>query len=237
MIAPYYEENGITIYHGDCRHVLPSLQKADLLLTDPPYGIGFVHHAKNIPHATRFSEIPVIGDDVAFDPNFLFDMGRHLILWGANHYAHKLPPSAGWLVWDKRENVGSKDMGDCELAWTDFGGSVRKFDHLWDGFNKRSERGIPRVHPTQKPVALMKWCMVQSRDTCQTILDPFMGSGTTLRAAKDLGRKAIGIEIEERYCEIAAKRLSQGVLPLHETECLSISERGNGGQASLTEIV
>jgi len=220
-MKPYYEENGIVIYNADCRELLPSLPKVDLVLTDPPYGIGFVHHAKNIPHATRFSEIPVIGDDVAFDPAFLLNSGRHLILWGANHYADKLPASPGWLVWDKREDVGSKDMGDCELAWSSFGGSVRKFDHLWDGFNKRSERGIPRVHPTQKPIALMKWCMVQAPDACSAILDPFMGSGTTLRAAKDLGRKAIGIEIEERYCEIAVKRLSQQVLDFERAEAVA----------------
>lgn len=226
QIKPYYEESGITIYHGDCRDVLPSLQASisypgppaktrpfafDLVLTDPPYGIGFVHHAKNIPHATKFSEIAVIGDEEPFDPAFCLEAGATAILWGANHYASRLPDAPGWLIWDKREDVGAKHMGDAELAWTDVITSVRKFDHLWDGFNKRSERGIPRVHPTQKPVALMRWCLSLAPNA-RTIVDPFMGSGTTLRAAKDMGRKAIGIEIEERYCEIAANRLRQEVL-------------------------
>jgi site-specific DNA-methyltransferase (adenine-specific) len=124
----------------------------------------------------------------------------------------KLIASPGWLVWDKRCNTVVNRHSDCELAWTNFLTSARICYLVWDGFRRGGgEKGTPRVHPTQKPVELMKWCMLFAPDA-KLILDPFMGSGTTLRAAKDLGRRAIGIEIEEKYCEIAAKRLSQGVL-------------------------
>lgn len=211
---PYYEENGITIYHADCHEILPHLPKVDLVLTDPPYGIGYVHGAENIPNATKFAGVAVIGDDQPFDPSFLLEFGS-VILWGANHFKQHLPHGGQWLVWDKRCGVvPQRDTSDVEIAWRSGPRRAdRLFRHVWDGFLKDSERGQARMHPTQKPVPLMAWCLSLEPDA-QTILDPFMGSGTTLRAAKDLGRKAIGIEIEEKYCEIAAKRLAQEVLPL-----------------------
>ena len=185
-----------------------------LLLTDPPYGIGYVHGAINIPNATRFAGVAVVGDDHPFDPDFLLSF-PNIVLWGSNHYAHRLPiPEGRWLVWDKRcQVIPQRDTSDCEIAWArgTAGNCARMFYHIWDGFNKASERGIPRSHPTQKPIPLMSWCIGFYPDS-ETILDPFMGSGTTLRAAKDLGRKAIGIEIEEKYCEIAARRMAQEVL-------------------------
>jgi site-specific DNA-methyltransferase (adenine-specific) len=213
-MEPYYERDGIVIYHGDCREILPTLdaESIDLVLADPPYGIGYVHGdeaAKS--YASKVNQTPVYGDDEPFDPAPLLRFQR-LILWGANHYASRLPDAAGWLVWDKRCNTGQNDQSDCELAWTNVLTTARTFYHLWNGFLRDSERGW-RVHPTQKPVALMRWCLELVPDAA-VALDPFMGSGTTLRAAKDLGRKAIGIEIEERYCEIAAKRLSQEVMAL-----------------------
>jgi len=208
-VKPYYEKDGITIFHGDCRDILPSLPKVDLVLTDPPYGINFVHgHNLKDPNASRFNGIAVEGDMDSFDPAFLLGFDR-VVLWGANHYADKLPTKdRRWLVWDKRCGLGDNDGSDCEMAWAKGtnGKSDRLFRHLWDGFNKDSERGVQRVHPTQKPVPLMKWC-IGFYPKSDTILDPFIGSGTTLVAAKMLNRKAIGIEIEEKYCEIAARRL------------------------------
>jgi site-specific DNA-methyltransferase (adenine-specific) len=109
--------------------------------------------------------------------------------------------------------MGSNDQADCELAWVSSKGNARLFHHTWNGMIKASERNEKRVHPTQKPVQLMKWCLGFFPDA-SLILDPYMGAGSTLLAAKDLGRKAIGIEIEERYCEIAAKRMSQSVMEL-----------------------
>lgn len=132
----------------------------------------------------------------------LFVSSQKQIVWGGNYYA--LPPSRGWLVWYKRDAPPS--LADAELAWTSIDMNTQLFD--WPIAASNSERV---GHPTQKPVALMRWA-IRCAGECGSILDPFMGSGTTLRAAKDLGRKAIGIEIEERYCEIAANRLRQEVL-------------------------
>ena len=134
------------------------------------------------------------------------------IVFGGNYFG--LPASPCWLVWDK-DNAGT-DFADCELAWTNFPGAVRLLKHRWNGMLQQDMKNKEhREHPTQKPVPVMRWCIQRFPDDMATvILDPFMGSGTTLRAAKDLGRKAIGIEIEEKYCEIAAKRLAQEVLAL-----------------------
>jgi site-specific DNA-methyltransferase (adenine-specific) len=156
---------------------------------------------------------PVVGDTQPFDPAPLLRFPR-VVLFGANHYADRLPPSPTWLVWDKRDGVASDDNADCELAWTNLGGPARLYRHLWRGLCRASEQGQRHLHPTQKPVALMAWIIANWTKPGDLILDPYMGSGPVLRAAKDLGRRAIGIEIEERYCEIAARRLGQEVLPL-----------------------
>ena len=211
-IKPFYFDSAVTIYHGDCREILPTLGPVDAVVTDPPYGVAYVHGdgGGKLARSTAFNRIKIIGDEAAFDPSPWLVFPQ-IILWGANHYASRLPDNSRWLTWDKREGICSNDQADCEHAWTNLGGPARLIRHLWNGMLKASERGDIRVHPTQKPIAVMVWCVQM---TTGLILDPFMGSGTTLRAAKDLGRKAIGIEIEERYCEIAAKRMSQEVLPL-----------------------
>ena len=210
-MKPYYDYAGITIYHGDCREILPEI-KADVVVTDPPYGIG---HKCNFHERGRGSlaacrDYPdVFGDDKPYEPELVISLGLPTVLWGANHYSDKLPPTSGWLVWDK-ERPADLDQATAELAWTNYVKGVRVFRHLWNGMMRASRDTL--VHPTQKPEALMRWVLTLKWTPEGTVLDPFMGSGTTLRAAKDLGRKAIGIEIEERYCEIAAKRLAQEVL-------------------------
>ena len=136
-----------------------------------------------------------------------------VILFGANRFSSRLPIGS-WLVWDKRTTTGSKGvMSDAEVAWMNHGRGVYVFSHTWDGFNRASERNDV-WHPTQKPVALM--CRVLARWSRQgdTVLDPYMGSGPIAKACQQLGRRYRGIEIEERYCEIAARRLEQAVLPL-----------------------
>jgi site-specific DNA-methyltransferase (adenine-specific) len=214
-VTPYYEHGGIVIYHGDCREIMPSLGLFDAVVTDPPYGIAHpTDYARRgrAPAAPCRDYAPVHGDDAPFDPRWLLGIGGAHILWGANHYASRLPDSGGWLVWDK-ERPDDLDQATCELAWTDCVKGVRRLRYLWNGMIRKGDEDL--VHPTQKPTALMAWCLtLRWTNEYATILDPFMGSGTTLRAAKDLGRKAIGIEIEERYCEIAAKRLEQEVLAL-----------------------
>ena len=204
-MTPYYDDgNGIQIFLGDCRDVLPTLPSVGLVLTDPPYGIGAGREkSHNGWRDYGIAEWDLSRPDCA-TIGLMLSAGREQVVWGGNYFADMLPASMGWLIWDKGQRDFS--LADCELAWTSRNRAARIFDHsraaaLMDG----------KKHPTQKPVALMRWCL-DFFPNAQTILDPFMGSGTTLRAAKDLGRKAIGIEIEERYCEIAAKRLAQEVL-------------------------
>mgnify|MGYP001566311637 CR=1 FL=1 len=216
-MTPYYEHGGITIYHGDCREILPSLPKVDLVLTDPPYGIrhNFEGHGGGGAHNRR-NLIRLIGDDILFDPRFLLKIGKEQIIFGADHFHSLLPSTGSWIAWDKLDGMESWDtFSDVEFAWHSCQHRARIFRMKWKGIAcvKAGENGGRREHPTQKPMALISWCVILSNST-GTILDPFMGSGTTLRAAKDLGRKAIGIEIEEKYCEIAAKRLAQEVLAL-----------------------
>lgn len=219
-MKPYFQDESVTIYHGDCREILPGLSGVDLVLTDPPWGTNtatdstrFTRNAsgwwKNTDTTQSNNHQKVTGDDEPFDPE-IFDLSIPTILWGANHFAHLLPPSGGWLVWDKRkglEDVKGWPLGEAELAWSNITGAPRVYRNLWMGLLRTEQRG-EFLHPTMKPVSLMRWCIDLAKEK-QTILDPFMGSGTTLRAAKDLGRKAIGIEIEERYCKIAANRMSQ----------------------------
>jgi DNA modification methylase len=230
-MKPYYEHNGITIYHGDCREVLPTIaEPISLVCSDPPYGSGL-----STDYAERFSpqpgsprwwnstdrklsvhHTPLKGDDAPFDPATLLQIKAEAkVLWGGNWYASRLPDRGGWWIWDKRNgkrDVSDADwpMSEAELAWTDVGKGVRVFRHTWFGLIRDSEPG-EHYHPTQKPTALMRWCLESSK-TSGTVIDPYMGSGTTLVAAKQLNRRAIGIELEEPYCEIAAKRLSQEVL-------------------------
>jgi len=236
--TPYYhnEAAGITIYHGDARLVLPVIDPASvsLLLTDPPYGVSERTSRGSNGRGTAFGGKPggthigatdfppVFGDDQPFDPAPLLRFPV-VALFGANHFADQLPPSASWVVWDKLDGlttkkraIGLDDNADCELIWTNTGGPARLIPHRWKGLVKASERGETRVHPTQKPVALMRLLLDIWTDPGNLVLDPYMGSGPIARAAFDMGRRYIGIEIEERYCEIAARRLQQSVLPLGE---------------------
>lgn len=196
---------GATIYLGDCREIMPLLGKVDAVVTDPPYGIGWKTPVS--PKRPK-SGWTVTGDDSAFDPSGLLKWP--CILWGANHYADKLPGAAGWLVWDKRHGMPSNDQSDCELAFCNVGGSARIFRKTWNGGGSLlAENGPARaIHPTQKPVELMKWCL-GFLPNAETILDPFMGSGTTGVACVRLGRKFIGIEIEPQYFDLACQRVSE----------------------------
>jgi site-specific DNA-methyltransferase (adenine-specific)/modification methylase len=214
------------LWLGDCRDVMPLIGKVDAVVTDPPYGIGFAHGGGDKTgigggrYSTKFSGETIVGDSRPFDPTPLLATGAPAIVWGGNHFADKLPPSACWLVWDKRAASGhTNDFADCEIAWTNQKGVARVFRHHWDGMMKASERGAARVHPTQKPVALMEWCLSFLPDA-QCILDPFAGSGTTGVACMNLGRRFIGIEIERKYFDIACERIAraqaQGTLLLPE---------------------
>lgn len=202
-MTPYYQQDGITIYHGDCREILPISccgKAGELILTDPPYGVGLLRGDSKIRCA-------IYGDNS--QPDIRWMASRKSIIWGGNQFCHQLTLSSGWLVWFKHFPNNSRHS-QAELAWSNVVQTVRHFSLAYHGFMRKPDGWL---HPTQKPVRLMKWCL-SLVPTAQVIIDPFMGSGPVLVAAKDLGLQAIGIEIEERYCEIAANRLRQGVLPL-----------------------
>jgi DNA modification methylase len=214
MVEPYYDQGGITIYHADCADVLPDVDPArvDLLLTDPPYGIGYDSgHAKH--QGSSIDRGMVVGDDSPFDPSHLLHYGR-AIIWGGNCFASKLPDWPGWIVWDKvTQNVSQMRGAEAEFAWTNFVTRSRVFRHLWRGAYRDSENGH-HVHPTQKPVALMRWVLDNWTEPGDLILDPYMGSGPVARACADLGRRYIGVEIVEEYCEAAVNRLGQMAMVL-----------------------
>lgn len=198
-MKPYYQHGGITIYHGNALEVLPTLPPVDLVLTDPPYGLGKKLNGGSWGNASWDVRQP----DVVCS---LVDLAPRVVIWGGNYYP--LPPSRCWLSWFKPDAPPS--MANFELAWTNFDQVSRQLSHSIAATN-----GERVGHPTQKPLRVIRWSIKQSGTSAGAlILDPFLGSGTTLEAAKALGCNGIGIEIEERYCEIAARRLQQEVLPL-----------------------
>lgn len=212
-MKPYYEDDYVRIYHGDCREILPSVLKVDLILTDPPYGILGGSKSIGGSNIVKVNEYKIDWDDEPVAQDLLWqlrELSRDQVIWGFNHFAHWLPQTKSILIWDKKCQNGWNDtFSDAELAWMSRG-KCRVYRHLWVGALRNGNR---HGHPTEKPEELFRFC-ISLFPNAQTILDPFMGSGTTLRAAKDLNRKAIGIEIKERYCEIAAMRMAQEVLAL-----------------------
>ena len=214
-MTPYYEDDACTIIHADCLEILPTLPLADLVLTDPPYGTvdnwqgskshGWGNRANQTADREGWDVTPTT-DELAS----VIAAGLSAVVWGGNYF--DLAPSRCWLVWNKV--IRNFTLAEAELAWTNVDANVRVFDYMRNQ-DIRDRKGVFQraLHPTQKPLPLMRWCL-ELFPHAQTILDPYMGSGTTLRAAKDCGRRAIGIEQNERYCEIAAKRLAQEVLAL-----------------------
>ena len=192
---------------GDCLEVMPLLE-FDAICADPPYGISYAHGGGGgkLARSTTLSKMPIIGDDNPFDP--LPFVNVPAILWGGNHFADKLPSVQSWIVWDKRCADYSNDQADCELAWTNLGGPARMIRHVWNGMLRGKESKTPRQHPTQKPIRVMERCL-DFLPNATTILDPFMGSGTTLVACEKLGRQGIGIELDPDYFAIACKRVDE----------------------------
>lgn len=213
QLSPYYQDEFVTIYNGDNRVIAPQLGSFDLLLTDPPYGIN--ENSKKVASRGKLAKPKDYGLfewDKTPPCGWALDMLRasaeNQIIWGGNYF--NLPPSSCWLVWDK--DNGESDFADCELAWTNLRKAVRRFTWKWAGMLQENMAAKEaKMHPTQKPLALMNWCLSHVPDA-KTILDPYMGSGTTLVAAKSKGLKAVGIEMNESYCDKAAERLSQGVI-------------------------
>jgi len=206
----YHEEEGIILHHGDWRDIDPELLKAQAIVTDPPYGIGEAA-GKNKSRTNLAVAKDYGNDEWDNEPPSAYDIARlralapHQIIWGGNYF--HLPPSKCWLVWDK---VNSGDFADCELAWTNLDKAVRLYKHMWNGMLR--EGNDVRVHPTQKPLALIKWCLTHLPRDTKTVLDPYAGSGTTLVAAKAMGIHCIGVEREEKYCAEIVTRLRQQII-------------------------
>ena len=234
-MKPYFQtdDGSIRIFHARWEDVLAAgvFAPKDIALihADPPYGVnertdrgkrGRGHHTK----ARDFAKVE--GDNKPFTPQSILDLDRSTVLWGANHYGSRLPDSPSWLIWDKREDVLPDDNADAELAWSNLGGPVRTFRHLWKGTCRASERNqagansTHTLHPTQKPEALSAWVLAHAMARKKlkrgdTILIPYLGSGPDLRPAQAMGLKVIACEVAREYCDTAinARLRSVATLP------------------------
>jgi len=203
------EIGNATLYLGDCLEVLPLIEKVDAVITDPPYGIN--ENSKKVASRGNMAAPKDYGHfdwDKSPPPDELIELirtkGKYQAFFGGNYFT--LPPNSCWLVWDKLN--GDNDFADCELAWTNWPKAVRRLQWRWNGMIRQGNE--ERYHPTQKPLEVMKW-VIELCPKSDTILDPFMGSGTTGVGAIQMGKKFIGIEREKQYFDIACKRIEQAV--------------------------
>lgn len=199
------------LLQGDCLSIMPLLDPVDACLTDPPYGIRYDRAAASGSGRKSGKGFALKGeyratswDDITADEavDAAISMSGSAIVFGGNYY--RLPPSPGWLVWDKEVNG---NFADCELAWTNINQPVRRLRHMWNGGIRKGQEQR-HGHPTQKPIALMEWCL-GFLPNAETILDPFAGSGATGVACVNLGRKFIGIERDPEYFEIMCRRIDE----------------------------
>ena len=184
-------------------------KKADMVFTDPPYGISIVSADGSVGGGARRKYNKVLGDEDTSVALIAIEIALeicdgNILFWGGNYFTDILQPMPSWIVWDKQ---GGKHVSfaDCEMAWTNTGQPARIFQHIWDGFRRDSERGEMRVHPTQKPVALCEECIKELGDG-EIVLDLFLGSGSTLVACEKINRKCYGMELDPRYCDVIIKR-------------------------------
>ena len=193
------------LWHGDCREVLPLLPKSDLILTDPPYGIGAS------AGTGKYGRLKVeAGRDLAWDnetpPQWLMllmlEQADYLVVFGGNYFS--LPPSRNYLIWDKGAGFKGRDFAECEFAWCSWDGNAKVLTR--DPLANRDYEH--KVHPTQKPVRVLEWAMLQAPKS-NTVCDPFMGAGTTGVAAHNLDKRFIGIERERQYFDAACERIAQ----------------------------
>ena len=188
--------NGATLYLGDCMDILPTLEKVDAVITDPPYGIGA--NKQTLGKGKKEFDRGGDWDDSVPNIKTWLSMANLCCFWGGNYFSDQLPPTNDWLIWHKVND--GRSFSECEMAWTNFGKQIRHLSHNWSDEEK--------MHPTMKPLDVMLWTL-EKAGNAQTILDPFMGSGTTGVAAIQMGRKFIGIEREPKYFDIACKRIEQ----------------------------
>jgi site-specific DNA-methyltransferase (adenine-specific) len=226
-ITAYYQEDGFTIYHGDCREILPYLTDIDIVLTDPPYGMNYVSDMKNyiVTNGIRKRKAEAKkGEAIVGDSSYPLDVlnacigiaSKAVLTFCRWENLADMPKPKSLIAWVKRNGTLGDLSHEYGRAWeaiafypnAEHRFSTRPFDVIQNAMSS----SLTRLHPTEKPVALLEKLLIPNEG--DVILDPFMGSGATLRAAKNLGRQAIGIEVEEKYCEIAANRMRQTVMDL-----------------------
>jgi site-specific DNA-methyltransferase (adenine-specific) len=245
-VIPYWqsEDGAIVVYCARWEDVvaagLVNVPDVALVHADPPYGQdeqtnrGERGRGKGSPRSkalTAARDFPrVQGDDRPFDPAPLLALGRPLVTWGAHRYADRLPVSPSWLWWDKRERVLPDDNGDGEIAWSNLGGPLRQFHHVWKGAIRASERGVPHVHPTQKPVALSAWVFARARlRRGDLVFVPYGGSGPDLPACAAAGLRCVWVEDVRAYCDTAIARLG-AITPARAREPAGPLFLGFGGR-------
>jgi len=224
---PFYYDRNVTLYNGDCRELLAACAKSTArpvaIITDPPWGTGEsqLYSGRGYDRAGKIYSKKMVGNDQPYDPQWILDFNVPTLLFGANFFPGKLPAESCWICWDKRssprpgqQRLPDGDQSDFELAWTNFGGRARMVSHQWFGFVRQAEKMDQRIHPSQKPLGVMRWILDRYTTDDHLIIDPYAGSCSTLRAAKDLDRQCIGIEIDTAMCELAVPRLMQEALPL-----------------------
>lgn len=207
-----------TLYLGDCQEILPIIGKVDAVITDPPYGNKHGGDSARfsggtVPRGRGTTHGPIVGDNLPFDPR-PFLIGKDQIIFGANNFPQHLAPGS-FLVWAKRRPAAyGTFLSDGEIAWFSKGRGIYMFEHTFAGsrpaLEYTSDAYAPSAHPFQKPIAVMEWCL-GFVPKAETILDPFMGSGTTGVACVRQGRKFIGMEIDERYFDTACQRLTDAL--------------------------
>jgi len=214
-----YSAAGLTLYLGDWREHRDLLAGVDAVVTDPPYGFGYdparSRKAVNVQRGLALVDrdwAQIEGEAEEFDPRPLIDLAPVVVLWGANHYAHRLPSSKRWFVWDKRDGVASDNQSDAEMAWCNVGGSVRLHRQLWRGIARAGEENIAtagaKLHPHQKPVALMAWCMEHAKIPVGALVaDPYFGSASTAIACLRTQRRFVGFEIDQAHFDTAVARI------------------------------
>ena len=208
-----------TLYLGDCAEILPTLGHFDAVVTDPPYGIkidismakssgmqsGGMKAKKGVYEATNWDDKPITKDSV----DLLRKISQWQIIFGGNYF--ELPPTKCWLLWDKEING---NFADAEMAWTNLNKPVKLKRYMWNGMLRANNE--PRGdHPTQKPVGIMEWVISHLPQDVETIIDPYMGSGTTGVACVNLKKQFIGIEREQKYFDIACKRIEDAQRQQH----------------------
>ena len=222
-MKPYWTspDGAIVVYHAPCEAVIASVlpvREVALIHGDPVYGNGGDARAANKEvngrkrggnargKARDYPAIP--HNDKPYDPAPLLALNRPTVLWGANHYSDKVPGSTAWLFWDKRVDSTPDDGSDGEVAWTNLGGALRCFRHVWRGLARASERGEAHLHPTQKPIALCSFVYARAKlKRGDLVFVPYLGSGPDLPAAQAMGLRVIACDVERWCCDTAIGRL------------------------------